>query len=61
MSHQETFREARAMSHQEEPLDLSDVVVETSSVLDNGVKANVVSFNAVVYVACSSAIHACAT
>ena len=49
------------MIHQEEPLDSSEMVVETASVLDRGVKANAVSFNAVVDAACSSVIHACST
>ena len=61
MSHRESLREVRVMIHQEEPLDSSEMVVETASVLDRGVKANAVSFNAVVDAACSSVIHACAT
>ena len=36
------------MGHQGEPLDSSEVVLETASVLDSGVKANVVSYNAVI-------------
>ena len=61
LSHRESLREVRVMIHQEEPLDSSEMVVETASVLDRGVKANAVSFNAVVDAACSSVIHACAT